>query len=190
MSVTNPQSSQGSTAVAVVVAVLIIGAVATLGYYQFAIAPNQLNSTTTTSTPAVTCPGPGCGNISISAGAGTPLSGYTTGFSGYGYSPDTAVVIIGQNNTVVWTNNDAADHTVTSSTVPAGAQTFDSGLISPSGGTFQVTFTVPGTYIYHCTLHTWMWGKIIVLAGSGSTATSSSSATTASSSTTTTTTTT
>lgn len=168
---------KGSVAVGAVVAILIIGAVATLGYYQFAVAPSQVSTTTTTSAPGVTCPGPGCGNISIPAGAGTPLSGYTTGFSAYGYTPDTAVVIIGKNNTVFWTNNDAADHTVTSSTVPTGAQTFDSGLISPSGGTFQVTLTVPGTYVYHCTLHSWMWGKVIVMAGSGSATTTTGSAT-------------
>lgn len=175
MSVTNPQGSQGSTAVAAVVAVLIIGAVAVLGYYQFAIAPSQLSSSATISSSAVICPGPGCANVSIPSGAGTPLSGYTSGFSGYGFSPNTAIVIVGKNNTVFWANNDAADHTVASTTVPAGAQTFGSGLISP-GGTFQVTLTVPGTYIYHCTLHNWMWGKIIVLAGSGSSSASTSSA--------------
>lgn len=171
---------KGSTAVGAVVAILIIGAVATLGYYQFAVVGRPTSTTEASTTPSVTCPGPGCASLSIPPGAGTPLSGYTSGFSGYGYSPDTAIVIVGKNNTVFWTNNDAADHTVTSTTVPAGAQTFDSGLMSPSGGTFQVTLTVPGTYVYHCTLHNWMWGKIIVVAGpsSGSASTSSAGSTT------------
>lgn len=84
-----------------------------------------------------------------------------------GYSPDNVTVIIGVNNTVVWTNGDTVnggtDHTVTSVSVPAGASSFDSGIMA-AGTTFTQTFTVPGTYHYHCTLHSWMTGTVVVKA--------------------------
>jgi plastocyanin len=60
------------------------------------------------------------------------------------FSPNIVTVVIGINNTVEWTNNDVAVHTITSSSVPAGAQSFNEGSISPNS-TFAVTFTVPGT---------------------------------------------
>lgn len=47
---------------------------------------------------------------------------------------------------------------------PSGAQTFDSGSISP-GGTFRHTFTVAGTYKYFCAPHETfgMVGTVVVL---------------------------
>jgi plastocyanin len=73
-------------------------------------------------------------------------------------------VVVGVTNTVLWTNNDNIQHTVTSTSVPNGAKSFDSGLMSP-GKTFQITLTVPGTYGYYCKLHpTWMKGTIDVIA--------------------------
>jgi hypothetical protein len=77
------------------------------------------------------------------------------------------------NNTVTWTNYDPAQHTVTSSSVPAGAASFDSGTLAAatiavmnpkSGGTFTETFTVPGTYQFHCNFHSWMTGTVVVKA--------------------------
>jgi len=84
-----------------------------------------------------------------------------------GYLPGNVTVVLGMNNTVVWTNNDASDHTVTSTSIPTGATAFDSGLFAP-GQTFMHTFTVPGTYEYHCTIHSWMSGSVIVKASANS----------------------
>lgn len=81
-----------------------------------------------------------------------------------GFTPDNITVKVGVNNTVTWTNNDQSIHTVTSSTVPAGASPFDSGYLS-TGDNFTYTFTVPGVYEYHCQLHPWMTGFVTVLAG-------------------------
>jgi plastocyanin len=78
--------------------------------------------------------------------------------------PDPVTVVIGVNNTLTWTNNDSSPHTVTSVTVPAGAATFNSGIKS-AGETWSMTFTVPGTYQYDCSLHLWMKGTIIVKSG-------------------------
>lgn len=178
MGITPPQSSHGSAAVGVIVAILIIGAVGVLGYYQFAVVgTNSTTTTTTSSGPTVTCPGPQCANVSIPSGASSPPPGWTSGQTTYGYSPDSITVVIGINNTLFWTNNDASVHTVTSATIPAGAQAFDSGNMN-QGDTFQVTLTVPGTYLYRCTIHPWMWGTVVVLAAGNSG--SSSSSTTAS----------
>ena len=87
-------------------------------------------------------------HVSIFPGAGS----YSTG-----YDPDNITVVIGVNNTVIWTNNDNEPHTVT-----ATDGSFDSGNMNP-GATFTHTFTTPGTYAYICTYHPWMRGYVTVL---------------------------
>ena len=173
-------SSHGSTVVGVVVAILIVGAIGTLGYYQFEIAPNQTTTSSSSTAPAVNCPSAQCANVTIPAGAGTPPSGYSGGKTTFGYSPDAITVVIGKNNTVFWTNDDSAPHTVTSDT----AGMFDSGSTGPltsQGGTYQYTFTTPGTYTYHCSFHAWMQGTVKVLAGTGTGSSSNSTSSSASS---------
>ena len=84
------------------------------------------------------------------------------------FSPANATVVIGVNNTVVWTNEDSVGHTVVSKAVPSGAASFSSPIIS-KGGEFNVTLTVPGVYKYFCSLHpAWMQATIVVKAGSSS----------------------
>jgi len=95
-------------------------------------------------------------HVTIVLGAGTNTSSL-------GYSPDVIRVVIGVNNTVVWTNNDTAPHTVTSVAggIPSGAQAFNSGNLNP-GQTWNYTFTQPGTYEYRCIYHYWMKGTVVV----------------------------
>jgi plastocyanin len=166
-------SSQNSTLVGVVVAILIIGAVATLGFYQFEVAPGQNSSSSTTSSASavncVTTPS-ACAFVNITSGASTPYTGYVSGGATlYGYGPATVTVVIGKNNTVLWTNRDSAFHTATS--VGGDPAPFDSGCLdgigaacpsSTGANSYQFTFTVPGTYVYHCSYHPWMQGKVIV----------------------------
>jgi plastocyanin len=81
------------------------------------------------------------------------------------YSPNPVEVAVGQ--TVVWTNDDTAFHTVTSGTVGAPDQKFDSGLQGPTalttkGKTFEHTFDAAGEYPYFCTLHPAMVGTVVV----------------------------
>jgi plastocyanin len=76
-----------------------------------------------------------------------------------GFSPQTITLVIGKNNTVSWVNDDFTVHTVT-----ANEGSFDSGLIQP-GANFTTTFSTPGTYQYHCSIHPWMKGTINVLPG-------------------------
>jgi plastocyanin len=97
--------------------------------------------------------------VSIPNGAGVPNSGP-------GYAPATVTVVIGVNNTVTWTNNDIAAHTVTPATLPAGATwSVGSGNMPANGAVYSFTFTVPGTYTYGCAYHGWMMGTVIVKAG-------------------------
>ncbi len=60
---------------------------------------------------------------------------------------------------VSWTNEDATPHTVTAE--GTGAPLFDSGPISP-GDTFDNIFDMPGEFGYHCSIHPWMTGRIMV----------------------------
>jgi plastocyanin len=61
--------------------------------------------------------------------------------------------------TVTWTNNDGATHAIASDTGDPAA--FSSDPIS-SGATYSFTFTQPGTYAYHCSIHPSMKGTVIV----------------------------
>ena len=89
----------------------------------------------------------------------------------FGFSPASITVVIGVNNTVVWTNTGAADHTVTSNN---GA--FASGVLAP-GNSFKFNFTSPGTYPYHCSIHTFMMGTVTVKGLPTSTTTTTASTT-------------
>jgi plastocyanin len=71
------------------------------------------------------------------------------------FNPGTLTVPAGR--TVTWQNNDGVTHTSTSDN-----GVWDTGNIA--GGTSKaVTFSTPGTYKYHCTIHGQsMSGTIIV----------------------------
>lgn len=99
----------------------------------------------------------------------------------FSFNPGTIHVVIGVNNTIVWTNNGAEPHTVTAN----GGAFSGSSTLSP-GENFTHTFSTPGTFGYHCAIHTFMTGTVVVI-GTGTTSTSSSVTTTTSTTTTTTT---
>jgi plastocyanin len=77
------------------------------------------------------------------------------------FVPDTLTVSKG--TTVTWTNDDSTEHTVTSGSSPGGnsGAEFDSSPIPP-GITFQHTFSTAGTFDYHCNIHPFMKGKVVV----------------------------
>ena len=72
----------------------------------------------------------------------------------FAFQPDSLQIAVG--TTVTWTNADSTAHTVTSDT---GA--FDAGPLAP-GASFTQTFDTPGTYTYHCQIHPFMTGTIVV----------------------------
>jgi plastocyanin len=63
--------------------------------------------------------------------------------------------------TVTWTNRDVVRHTVTSGTPGEADGTFDEPL-DAEGGTGNVTFDEPGTYVYFCEVHGNMTGEVVV----------------------------
>ena len=71
------------------------------------------------------------------------------------FNPETVTIPAG--TTVIWTNNDSTNHTVVSTT----GNEMDSGSLNP-GETFAHIFNDPGTYEYHCSIHTTMVGKVVV----------------------------
>ena len=76
------------------------------------------------------------------------------------YSPFQTKISIGDS--VVWTNDDNAAHTVTSGTASVGASgIFDSSLFM-AGESFRVEFSESGVYDYFCMVHPWMTGIVLV----------------------------
>ena len=73
-------------------------------------------------------------------------------------------VTVHPGDTVVWSNDDIAAHTVTSGVPPTADGTFDSGIFM-AGATFSHTFDTLGEYDYYCIVHPWMIGKVLVTAG-------------------------
>ncbi len=80
-----------------------------------------------------------------------------------GRSNASAVVTINTGDTVGWRRVGGNVHTVTSTAVPPGAQAFDSGNLG-GNGTFTVTPSVAGIYMYRCDLHpaTMLNARIVV----------------------------
>ncbi|MGI0091788.1 MAG: cupredoxin domain-containing protein [Nitrososphaerales archaeon] len=133
----------------------------------------SVSTTPTTSTTQSTSPtSTGATSSSQTSSSGTGSSAASvkvTMPSGVGSSqslnflPANITVVIGVNNTVIWTNNDTTVHTVQSKSVPNGASSFDSKDMN-AGAVFNMTFTVAGTYHYFCKYHSWMQGTVNVVA--------------------------
>jgi plastocyanin len=157
-------SSKSTSVVGVIVAILIVGAVASIGYYQFEVAPSQVGSSTSTTGTSVTCTPTSCKHVMMVTGAGSQPGNYSTGtFSQFGYSPDIITVVIGVNNTIIFTNNDTTG-TIHTATDPGVFDTGCLGQACPSGpaSSYQFTFTTAGTYKFSCSYHAWMQGEIVV----------------------------
>lgn len=75
----------------------------------------------------------------------------------YHFSPTTAYINVGGK--VTWTNGSDAPHTVTSD---SGTELASATL--GAGKTFSHTFAATGSFAYHCTIHTYMVGNVVVLA--------------------------
>ena len=135
-----PAAKSGATkwiAITVVVVVIVAG----LGYY-FLYNTRPTNASVTVVMPS---------------GVGTNQN--------LNFQPSTITVVLGVNNTVVWTNADSSvpAHTVVNTTapIPFGSST----ILINNGQSFSFTFTTPGTYNYVCTIHpSYMKGTVIVKA--------------------------
>jgi len=107
-------------------------------------------TTPTTSTPAATA---------TQAGNAQTVMIIVGSSGSFAFSPATLTIKAG--TTVTWKNTTAVPHTVKSD----DGKSFDSGTANPIAaqtGTFSFTFTTPGTFAYHCTIHPFMKATIIV----------------------------
>jgi len=97
---------------------------------------------------------------------GTPLT-ILQGSSVQGspdFDPDSLTVKKGDKITV--TNKDTLPHTVTSGTGPTdpnSAKQFDTSIIEPGAtADIETTNLTPGDYPFHCAVHPYMTGKLVV----------------------------
>ncbi|HJU86099.1 MAG TPA: plastocyanin/azurin family copper-binding protein, partial [Gemmatimonadota bacterium] len=86
-------------------------------------------------------------------------------FRGPGGSSAVSVAV---GDTLVFVNRDAAPHTATSTSVPAGAIAFDTGRLD-QGQSARVVVTAAGTYAYRCDFHPAMTGTVAATPASGGT---------------------
>ena len=86
--------------------------------------------------------------------AAAPVSADVVTILNFAFGPQAVTVKAG--TTVHWTNHDTEAHTVTSNT-----SAFGSPVLQP-GTSYSFTFTKPGTYRYHCTIHPFMTGTVTV----------------------------
>jgi plastocyanin len=90
------------------------------------------------------------GSDSNGSGSGGPV----VAIRDFAFTPvvDTAAA----GTTVTWINYDDVTHTST------GDDGSGDGQVAPNGGTFSHNFSLRGTYGYHCDIHTYMAGTIVV----------------------------
>ena len=99
---------------------------------------------------------PFAGTISVPSGTSVPGCDETNEC----FIPAEVTVNVG--DTVIWSNDDSAAHTVTSGSPSDGPDgTFDSSLFM-ADTTFSHTFDNAGEYNYFCMVHPWMTGKVQV----------------------------
>ena len=85
-----------------------------------------------------------------------PVAATSVVISNFSFSPQ--VISVKPGVEVTWTNRDADAHTVTFDADRTGSQAFQ------NGESYRHTFSTPGTYRYHCSIHPYMVGEVIVSA--------------------------
>lgn len=93
------------------------------------------------------------------------LGAQTKGTAAFSPNPITVSLASTTGGVVMWTNNDQTSGvyggTGTTHNITADDGGYTSGNLAPSG-TFQRTFTVAGSYAYHCSIHPTMKGTVTV----------------------------
>lgn len=67
-----------------------------------------------------------------------------------------ADLVVKAGTTATWTNADSVAHTIVGNTGGPSSDTIG------AQGTYRYTFSTPGTYTYHCSLHPTMIGSVTV----------------------------
>ena len=102
------------------------------------------------------CGGSGSGPSATAAPSAGGSSGTASAItiSNFKFSPGTLRV---QDGAIKVANDDSAPHTVTAD----DGHSFDSGTVD-SGASTTIRAPAAGTYSYHCTIHPFMKGKLVV----------------------------
>ena len=123
--------------------------------FVLAACGTQTSNTTSNSTAVAT-------SASTSTAAPSPTSSTNTfqvkiveQNNQYAFEP--ATITIPKGAQVVWTNASDAPHTVSSD-----INAFGTTSNLTQNQTFMMTFNTAGTYMYHCNIHPYMKGTIIV----------------------------
>ena len=121
-------------------------------------------TTSLVATAAVVAPIAGCGNSDASGSAQSPTTASQSGriagaaavtISDFKFTPGALTVRQGARITVM--NHDTTAHTATAD----NGNNFDTGNIH-SGSSATFTLSKVGTYSYHCSIHPFMHGTVIV----------------------------
>jgi predicted secreted protein with PEFG-CTERM motif len=114
-------------------------------------------------TMVITLPEAFAADVSVSIPPGTSVPGCEV--TNECFVP--ASVTVHPGDTVTWSNDDTAAHTVTSGTAAEGPDgNFDSSLFM-AGTTFSHKFETLGNYPYFCMVHPWMVGNVLNTVGGG-----------------------
>jgi len=100
--------------------------------------------------------GSACGGSNTTTGTGgstTTAGGASVEIKDFAFTPSSVEIAVGDS--VTWTNNDPATHTVT------GDGGIDSGDLA-QGQTYSHPFDAAGTYSYKCSIHPNMTGTVTV----------------------------
>jgi plastocyanin len=100
------------------------------------------------SSPPTSAPAP------VSSGSAAAGGGSTVEINNFAFSPKTLSVPAG--TTVTWKFDDSTQHTVT-----ADDNSFTSAPMG-EGQTYTHTFDTAGTLTYHCSIHPFMKGTVVV----------------------------
>lgn len=117
------------------------------------LAPTDQGTGAATPTAAAT-PTPAAVGVGQPTGLGTPASSVAA-TADLKFSPASITVKVG--DVIQWTNTSSVPHNVTFD----GDDALTSATLQ-QGDTWQVKFSVAGTYSYHCTFHPGMDGKVTV----------------------------
>jgi plastocyanin len=86
--------------------------------------------------------------------AGPPVQAAKVDIKSFKFNP--AVIAVKKGGRITWTNSDSTAHTAT-----ADARSFDTQSIN-AGKSKSVSFTMAGTFAYHCDFHPFMKAMVVV----------------------------
>jgi plastocyanin len=82
------------------------------------------------------------------------------------FTPNPLSISLAASGLVQWSNNDVSGDGYGNQTGVTHNITSDNGAFPPGsvapGASYQVTFSAPGTYAYHCSIHPTMTGEVTV----------------------------